>query len=59
MKPLLVYLKDMKVGSREMVLEKIMEWRQRNDREGEEQLGNSQALYISRIRKTKLPEGWS
>ena len=39
--PLLVYLKDTKVGSREGALEKTMKWRRRSDQEGEEQLGNS------------------
>lgn len=39
--PLLVYLKDTEVGSREGAVEKTMEWRRRSDREGEEQLGNS------------------
>jgi len=38
---LLVYLKDTEVGSREGAVEKMIEWRQRSDREGEEQLGNS------------------
>ena len=39
--PLLVYLKDTEVGSREGAVEKTMEWRRRTDQEGEEQLGNS------------------
>ena len=36
--PLLVYWKDTEVGSREGAVEKTMEWRRRNDQEGEEQL---------------------
>ncbi len=39
--PLLVYLKDTEVGSREEAIEKRVEWRRRSDQEGEEQLGNS------------------
>ena len=34
--PLLVFLKDMEMGSREGATEKAMEWRQRMDLEGEE-----------------------
>ena len=39
--PLLVYLNDTEVGSREGAVEKTMEWRQRSDQEGEEQLSSS------------------
>ena len=39
--PLLVYLKDTEVGSREGATEVAREWRRRSDQEGEEQLGNS------------------
>lgn len=38
--PLLVFLKDTKVGGREGAAEKAMEWRQKMDIEGEEQLRN-------------------
>ena len=38
--PLLSYLKDTEVGSREGAAEVTREWRQRGDQEGEEQLGN-------------------
>ncbi len=39
--PLLVYLQYTEVGSREGAGEKTMDWRRRNDQEGEEQLDNS------------------
>ncbi len=39
--PLLVFLKDTEVGGREGTAEKAMEWRQRMDLEGEEQLGST------------------
>ena len=39
--PLLSYLKDTEVGSREGAAEVTREWRRRSDQEGEEQLGNS------------------
>ena len=38
--PLLVYLKDTEVGSREGAAEVTREWRRSSDQEGEEQLGN-------------------
>lgn len=38
--PLLSYLKDTEVGSREGAAEVTRGWMQRNDQEGEEQLGN-------------------
>lgn len=41
MGPLLVYLKDEEVGSREGATEIVREGRRRDDQEGEEQLDNS------------------
>ena len=38
--PLLEYLKDTEVGSREGAVGKTIEWRRRNDQEGEDQLGS-------------------
>lgn len=39
--PLLSYLKNTEVGSREGAAEVKREWRRRSDQDGEEQLGNS------------------
>ncbi len=41
MAPLLVFLKDIGVGGREGVAEREMEWRQKIDLEGKEQLGST------------------
>ena len=41
MAPLLVFLKDMEVVGREGAAEREMEWRQRKDLEGEEQLSST------------------
>ncbi len=41
MAPLLIFLKHTEVGGREGAAEKAMEWRQRMDLEGEEQLGDT------------------
>ena len=38
--PLLEFLKNTEVGSREGAVEKEMEWEQRRDQEGEDQLGD-------------------
>ncbi len=41
MAPLLVFLKDTEVGGRDCAAEREMEWRQRLDLEGEEQLSST------------------
>ena len=40
MGPLLEFLKNTEVGSREGAVEKETEWERRRDQEGEEQLGD-------------------
>ena len=49
--PLLVYLKDTNVGSREGAVEKSVEWRRRRDQEGEEQLSS---LLVKRKKKEQV-----
>ena len=44
--PLLEFLKNTKVRSREGMVEKELEWEQRKDWEGEDELGNLQPFHI-------------
>ena len=41
MAPLLVYLKDIEVGSKKKATEIVRKWKQKSDQEEEKQLSNS------------------
>lgn len=58
-RPLLVYLQNMEVSSKEGTVEKMMKQKQKSNKEGKELLGSSWFLTLFITRKVKLLKGQS